>query len=292
VAEQDGWRKGPRVPSADGVEVATWDLGGSGPPLLLVHATGFHARMWLPLASTLRAWHRCWAIDLRGHGHAGHAPDRSYRNWDRFVDDVLAVVDALDLGDTSTGLAGAGHSLGGGVLLLAEQRRPGTFASVYAYEPIVPPPSWRSHPDGVDLSAVARKRRARFASRQQALANYRSKPPFSRFHPDALDAYVAHGTRDDPGGDVVLCCAPDEEASVYEGARYHRAWEHLPEMSVPVTVARGGEDGPAARLVEGVASRLRAGRVERHEALSHFGPMEDPAGIAAAIVEHCRFPPR
>ena len=53
--------------------------------------------------------------------------------WDGFADDVLAVVDAWGVDD----LVAVGHSKGGAALLLAEQRRPGTFAALFCYEPVV-----------------------------------------------------------------------------------------------------------------------------------------------------------
>ena len=55
------------VPSSDGVTLAVHDLGGDGPPILLAHATGFHGRVWLPVATHLADAH-CWAPDLLGHG--------------------------------------------------------------------------------------------------------------------------------------------------------------------------------------------------------------------------------
>ena len=41
------------VPSSGGVAVALHDLGGTGAPLLVCHATGFHGRMYAPLARLL-----------------------------------------------------------------------------------------------------------------------------------------------------------------------------------------------------------------------------------------------
>jgi hypothetical protein len=41
------------VRSTDGVELAVHDLGGEGPVLLVSHATGFHGRCYLPLATHL-----------------------------------------------------------------------------------------------------------------------------------------------------------------------------------------------------------------------------------------------
>lgn len=43
-----------RVTAGDGVRLAAYRFGGDGPPLLLAHATGFHAHVWLPLLGALR----------------------------------------------------------------------------------------------------------------------------------------------------------------------------------------------------------------------------------------------
>ena len=114
---------GPRVRGAGGVEIATYHLGGDGPPVMLLHATGFHGRCWLPLAPALADHFSVWSIDQRGHGASGKAPTRT-RTGRVFVDDLFAVLDALGLATTG---AAIGHSMGGAVLLLAEQRQPGTF---------------------------------------------------------------------------------------------------------------------------------------------------------------------
>lgn len=44
------------------------DWGGSGTPLLLLHATGFHARVWDPYVPHPRDSFRVIALDQRGHG--------------------------------------------------------------------------------------------------------------------------------------------------------------------------------------------------------------------------------
>src|SRR5262245_2169397 len=97
-----------RVRTSGGLQLAVHDLGGEGEPLLLVHATGFHGRVWAPCAhDLLQALDvRCWAPDLRGHGASplppeaftDDEPDPALLSWDRFADDVLAVADALDDG--------------------------------------------------------------------------------------------------------------------------------------------------------------------------------------------------
>src|SRR5262249_19737978 len=139
------------VTGTGGVELAVHHLGGEGPPVMLVHATGFHGRCWTPLAASLAPYFSVWAMDQRGHGASGKSPDGRCGDWEVFATDLLAALDGLDglSGGPSGGAGGgaggprwrvAGHSLGGGVSLLAEARRPGTFAAIRCYEPVVFPP--------------------------------------------------------------------------------------------------------------------------------------------------------
>ncbi len=268
------------------VQLALHDLGGDGPPLLLAHATGFHGRVWEPVAAHLRDFH-VYSLDFRGHGDSA-VPEGTSFEWEHFGDDVLAVVDALAERDDNDfaghGLLAAGHSKGGASLLLAEQKRPGTFAALYLYEPVVfpgPPPSG----DGPNpLAAGALKRREVFDSHDAAYENFASKPPLDVLHPEALRAYVDHGFASQPDGTVRLKCRPASESAVYTMGSQHSAWAHLDDVRCPVTVAMGA-DAPftPASFAPAIVERLPHGRLEQHPDLGHFGPLEDPAAIAAAI---------
>lgn len=272
---------GPRVTTPAGMEIATWDLGGSGPELLLIHGTGFHGRCWEPAAATLGKSFHVWAIDQRGHGASAHAPDHRYDDWGRFVDDLLAVVDGLALFHPYAG----GHSLGAAVLILAEQRRPGTFAALYGYEPIILPPNLAVVLEGnFHLRDVSLKRRNVFDSLEAAHANFAAKLPFSRFDPAALDAYVAGGLLPRPDGTVGLACPGPEESSVYEGATRHHAYDHLGDLHLPVTLAGAADGGDVdPSLLGDLAGRIPGARVETLAGVSHFGPMEEPALVAEAM---------
>jgi pimeloyl-ACP methyl ester carboxylesterase len=245
---------------------------------MLLHATGFHGRCWLPLAPALTDQFSLCAVDLRGHGASGKAPDGRYDDWSVFVDDLFAVLDALGM----DGWRGFGHSIGGAILLLAEQRRPGTFTDLCCYEPVVFPPSLSSDGFGApnSMSDLARKRRATFASRQEARDNFAAKPPMNGFDPAALDAYVTYGFVDDLAGGITLACRREDEASVYAGAPQSGAWEHLADVRPPVAIL-GGDDprDPVGRVVEEVARRLPRGGARRLEGLTHFGPFEDPVRV-------------
>ena len=271
------------VESTDDVKVALHDLGGTGQPILLVHANGFCARTWSPVADVLADRFHCWALDLRGHGDAV-APDDVPLGWERLGADVLAVVDHLAATGEQPSVA-AGHSMGGAALLMAELARPGTFTRLYCYEPIVFP-EIPDRPDGANpLAAGARRRRDRFVSREDAIANYSSKPPFDVLHPGALAAYVDHGFRAQPDGSVELKCRPETEARNFELGANHRTFDRLPEIASQVTVVAGERDsgqGPGI-VAPMIAERLPHSTFTVEPGLGHFGPLEDPDRIAEAI---------
>jgi pimeloyl-ACP methyl ester carboxylesterase len=268
------------VPSTDGVRLALHDLGGDGPPVLLCHPTGFLGATWGPVAAELGGRAHSWALDFRGHGESSGPVSGDYR-WTGMADDVLAVVDELGL----TGVRAAGHSMGGAALLMAEQRRPGTFAALWLFEPIVFPPG-RERLGPNPMADIARRRRPRFPDRAAAYANFSSKPPMNTLTPAALQAYVDHGLRDTGHGDeVALACTPEVEARVFDGGLRHSTFAVLPQVACPVTVAASGDaDGPA-QTAPAVVDALPRGTLERHDTLTHFGPMEDPPTIATAIAD-------
>ncbi|HEX2041781.1 MAG TPA: alpha/beta hydrolase [Acidimicrobiales bacterium] len=272
------------VTAADGVAVANHELGGSGPAILFSHATGLHGLVWAPLASHLQDAFRCVSLDHRGHGDSGTPPGLDF-DWRGLARDVLAVVDGLALGDAGAPVFGVGHSSGGTAVLLAEQARPGTFAALYCFEPILvaaDPPLGRD--TGNWLAAGARRRREVFGSREEARDQYAAKPPFADWSAEALEAYVGHGFEDLPDGTVRLKCRGENEALVYEMATAHDGFARLARVRCPVLLA-GGETSdaftPAARAA--LLERLPDARVEVVPRLGHFGPLEDPAAVAASI---------
>lgn len=269
-----------RIMSSDGVDLAVHDLGGSGPPLLLTHATGLHGLAWGPLVPALASRFRCWSFDFRGHGDSSRPVPASF-DWQGFGDDVLAVVDGLGLERPF----GFGHSQGGTALLLAEQARPKTFRALYLFEPVAPPPE--PPPPAMDdhpLVLGALRRRHEFASVDAAVERLGSKPPLAEFHPEALRAYVEHGVRPLPGGRLGLKCRREDEAQTYRMGVRNRAFAHLGDVACPVTLARGTRSRSlSAELARRQVALLANGRSEELDGLGHFGPLEDPDRVAGAV---------
>lgn len=268
------------VPSTDGVSLAVHDLGGTGAELVYSHATGFHGHVWEPLAAHLADRYHGWAIDYRGHGSSTR-PDTPDVPWHGYGEDCLAVLDTLALRRPF----GLGHSKGGAALLRAEIARPGTFTALAVYEPVIFPSNPDQPPPPENLLANgARRRRAEFDSYDAAIANFSSKPPFSLLHPDAIRAYVRHGFVETEAGTVRLRCDPEHEARTYEGGSRHDTWDHLGEVTCPVLVMAGSsEEGGPGAIARQVAERIPGGRFHEFPALGHFGPLQDPAAVAAVV---------
>lgn len=275
-----------RCTTPDGVDIAVYDFGGEGPDVLLVHATGFCAEVLRPLAGELGPRYHCWALDLRAHGRSDRPGDGNFA-WSGFATDVLAAVDHLGLDRP----AGFGHSCGGAALLLAEEARPGTFRSLYCFEPVVIPDHIElPAAEGNELSIGARRRRETFPSAEDAFVNFSSKPPFSDLDPDALRWYVEAGFEPvpaDEGGDgyaIRLRCRREDEAEVYAHGASHGAFARLAEITCPVALACGEHtDAFGPRLLEADAARLQRSTVEVLPGIGHFGPLQRPAVVAASV---------
>lgn len=100
------------------VPLALRDLGGEGPPMLVLHGLLGSARNWLSTGVALAAngW-QVYAADLRNHGASGWAEDCSYQ---AMASDVVALIEQQ--GWKSVYLVG--HSMGGKVAMRVAMDRP------------------------------------------------------------------------------------------------------------------------------------------------------------------------
>lgn len=195
------------------------------PVILLLHANGFGAATYTPLARSLRAHLSSTpslarapilAPDFPGQGDSSGAfPDALGRplTAPRFAAWLLSALEAQGLLPPQQEADGSstkqpkqkifcfGHSGGAATALVAESLRPGTFSAIFAYEPVEAPPEVRAAQarelllspignKGEPLARMARKRRAVFDSKEAARASLGSKPPFRELCAEALDLYV------------------------------------------------------------------------------------------------------
>lgn len=274
-----------RITSSDDVVLVVHDYNPDSlaQPVLLSHATGFHGRVFDPMAKELTASHHCITFDYRGSGDSTLPFDWAVR-WDAFGDDALAATRYAAKGGA---VIGFGHSMGGTALVMAALREPKLFKSLVLFEPIIFPleesePGQESNDDENFLASGARRRRTTFASFEDALANYGAKPPLNTLHPEALSAYVNFGIRQQKDGTVVLKCSPEYEARTYETGDQHETWDQLANLAVPTWVISGENDGPAV-IAPLIAAEIPGSHFIKYGDLGHFGPMQDPQRFAELI---------
>jgi pimeloyl-ACP methyl ester carboxylesterase len=275
-----------RIETPSGVGIVVHEWGGHGDAVLLAHPTGFHGRVWAPIAAKLvRAGRRVWSFDFRGHGDSDPSPNGAY-GWEEFADDALAVTRHLDLVG-SRRLIAAGHSKGGAALLWASVLEPGVYPRVWTYEPVIVPndAAILAATDN-PLSAGARRRRDQWTSREEALESYASKPPLNALAPAALAAYVDYGLRERPDGTLELKCRPEDEATMYTMGASLGLFPRLGDVTCPVLVACGEtSQSITPERAEQIVARLPHGMLEVWEDRGHFGPLEDPDHAAESMLQ-------
>ena len=272
------------ISSVDGVTIAMHDFGGTGSPVLLSHATGFHAHCWEPVAHSLNSQHHVVGLDHRGYGDA-ETVDPATMTWDQYGLDALAAARHL-YAQHNEPIVGIGHSMGGASLLMAAHGEPHLFKALFVFEPIVfPPPD----PDAGErpespLPAGARKRRSRFPTFEAAIENFAAKPPMAAFNAVAREAYVRHGFKPTTDGDIELKCLPEHEARTYETGGSSGAWNSLPAITTPVWVLSGAiaPFQPSTFAIT-VAERIPASTYVRWDEVGHFGPLEKPELISQYV---------
>lgn len=257
------------------------DWGGAAgrPVLLLVHATGFHARLWDPYIAALRDRMRVIALDQRGHGDSG--PARNGYDWQYPTEDVFALITALGI----EGCHAVGHSAGGTAVATCAALHPGSIARLTLIDPVLRDDRGMGFPpDGANpMAERTRRRRALWDSPAELEEAMRGRGAFARWQPEFLSAYAQHALRRREDGAHELKCSPETEARVYEGAIRYDPWPALARLTAPSTLLR-------ATLVESGRVPLPAGSATRLPncrdfpvSATHFIPMEAPEAVITAL---------
>jgi pimeloyl-ACP methyl ester carboxylesterase len=222
-------------------------------------------------------------VEIRGHGRSAK-PDAPYA-WRDFGRDIAAVAESLGV----EGALGVGHSMGGHSTVCAAAFRPETYARLLLIDPtIFPPEAYGGAPPDANY---IRKRKNRFASAEEMIERYRSRLPFSRWHPRVLRDYCEFGLL--PGdGAFVLACPPDIEASIYHESKVPQSniYPEIAGIAQPVTVIRAGNarrpgvfDLNTSPTAENLASYFAHATDEVYEDCTHYIPQEQPARVAEEI---------
>jgi pimeloyl-ACP methyl ester carboxylesterase len=273
-----------------------WGRAHAGDPILLAHATGFHARCWNQVVAKLGR-RRVIAIDQRGHGRSDKV---AAVRWQEFGRDLAELVRRLDLRD----VIGVGHSAGGHAMTEAAALEPTRFRRLVLIDPTILAPELYAprgtHGDEAWVPVAgnphpAAKRRRHFTSIDEMVERLKDRPSFATFTAAALRDYCTWGLvpcAEPPGFE--LACTPETEGAVYGSVLGNPAiHDHVRAVAVPVLVVRAMEPRTPEDLADfrysptwpPLAGHFAHGRDVYRPDRTHFLPMEDPALTASFILD-------
>ncbi len=275
------------------IDLAVHEWAGTGEPLLLLHATGFHARCWTEVVLRLPGRH-IYAIDLRYHGSSGAAGEV---DWGVMSRDVAACLEILDLNN----VLGVGHSIGGYLLTRAATQDPRRFRHLLLLDPVIMSPEsyaalgkFRAGLSASDHPVSRRRNQWRDAD--EMFERFAGREPFTTWRPEVLRDYCEYALRPHSEEEwQQLACDPINEAAIYMHQGGNEVlYEQLPNLQLPVTLLRAppGEGGPGHDFANSptwpklgeVLPNCTETLLENH---NHFIPMQDPDLVARYIEDIC-----
>ncbi|MEE4607848.1 MAG: alpha/beta hydrolase [Desulfobacteraceae bacterium] len=262
-------------------EIQYLSYPGGGPPLVLLHATGFLPWLWHPIAMALSADFTVIAPYFCDHRDA--APENGGLHWQQLAEDLRLFCQRLQLEAPLV----VGHSMGGTVATLAAAAGPGLTAGLVLIEPIFLPPEFYRLQIDVEQHTLASKsirRRNQWADAAEAKAYLRGKVLFADWDEEMLDLYVRHGMLGAEAGGLELTCHPRREASLFMGGVHLDPWPLLGRVDCPVLVVEGEKSGNRGHIdLERAAAAFPRGRFMRVAGAGHLIPMERPRETARII---------
>jgi pimeloyl-ACP methyl ester carboxylesterase len=269
-------------------ELSVIEWAGTGDPILLLHATGFHSRCWNEVVRCLPGRH-IYAVDLRFHGASG---DTGPINWHVLSEDIQALVERLDL----THLIGVGHSIGGYLIARAAAHAPQRFKHLVLVDPVICSAERYAeilkipeHVTPQDLPVSRRKND--WQDSDEMYERFKEREPFNAWQPAVLRDYCNHALRPAQDGEMRrLACDPLSEAGIYLNQKGNEViLRELPSITAPVTLLRAPSGNSSLADLSGsptwpdLASAFPNCEEVFLPGLNHFMPMQDPALVAGYI---------
>lgn len=270
------------------VELSIIEWAGSGDPVLLLHATGFHSRCWNQVVKCLLGSH-IYAVDLRFHGASGATGET---DWRVMAEDIRLLIERLNL----TRLVGVGHSIGGHLIARAAAQAPERFKHLVLIDPVIMSPEryaqfqhFSGNLQAQDHPVSRRKNQWRDA--QEMYERFEKRAPFNSWQDAVLRDYCDYALRPaDHDALRQLACDPINEAGIYLNQKGNEAiLSELPRITTPATLLRAppGDDGvldlSTSPTWPGLAAALPNCREVYLPHLNHFIPMQDPGLVADHI---------
>ncbi len=267
------------------VSLNVYHWKGESPPLLFVHATGFHARVWNQVIARLGTV-QAYAVDQRCHGLSDNTPPPY--SWELFGNDLVNLVKALDLHD----IIAIGHSMGGHVVLHAAALLPDRFKKLLVLDPVVFAPHWNDPGETQGSENPVAFRKNNWQSAQEMYERFCTKLPFCEWDQQVLLDYCTHGLIPSAHGEhLELACPPHCEAGIYQSTGNFLLHQKLGRISAPVRILRARERTPEdhpndfrpSATWDQLVNKIPNASECYLPSHSHFIPMEDPQRVADEV---------
>ena len=249
--------------------------------LLVLHGYAETAAVWDDAAHDLAREFRVIALDQRGHGQSGHAPDFDYSRATQ-VEDIEAFVEQLGLKSVTL----VGHGMGGANALCYASEHPDVVTALIVVE---------AAPE-VLRGGVERLRRMvgsadQFDSLEDAVESMR--PFFPYAEDEQLErrarGALAQGTDGtwvwdfDPALRDASLRPPEPDPGQ---RRLADLWECADRVQCPVMIVRGSEtDMLTPEAIQRLHRRIIGSRVSLIEEAGHPVPSDQPSDLALNIRE-------
>jgi pimeloyl-ACP methyl ester carboxylesterase len=273
-----------RTENLGDVDLPYLSYDGGESPLIFLHATGFLAALWHPVARALAPTYRIIAPNIVDYRRAD--PEKGGLSWITIARDIAAFCEKTRIRKPYL----AGHSMGGTVLTLAAALYGLSPKAMVLIEPIFLPPEFyrlRMKLEDHPLASKAVRRKNHWQDASEAMEYLKSRTLFEKWDEEVLKLYVDHGMTENEQGGLRLVCSPRTEAALFMGGVQFDPWPYLPKVKCPVLIVEGEktENKHFVDIQKAVAAFPDAS-YRMVPATGHLIPMERPAKTAAIINEY------
>ena len=234
------------------------DSGGTGEPVLLVHAIGCDHRMWDGLGTALSPRFRVIRMDVRGHGRSAVTP-RPY-SLDQLADDARDLLDSLKIDKAHWVGLSMGGMIGQAFALRHPQRlRKLVLANTTSTYGTQGPEMWEARAKAVGEGGMA-------AVKELAMQRYFTDD-FRASSSDVVDRIGSGFLATDPEG-YIACCNAIRDLD-FSG--------DLHRIKAPTLVIAGEKDvGTPVAMSEVIAKAIPGARLAVIPGAAHLSAVENP----------------
>ena len=256
-----------------------------GPRLVLCHGNGLAADLYYPFWSLLTGECDLFVYDLRNHGW-NEVTAIGNHNVPSLVRDHDLIMEAIDRYFGDKPKVGAFHSVSALISLLSPTR-----GSAFAGRILYDAPLCRPGQTSVQMEAAtarnaasARRRKERFATREEFSHRLQSVPAFSRVVPGVLDLMARTTLRKGPGHHhYELRCPREYEARLAEYGEVYSGMVDLGKLASPTKVLGADPSIPFSYLPSLDLSDMVTVDYDFIPDSTHLLQLEQPEACAEAV---------